>query len=311
MLREDQRQPLRLRTLTLANIRCIDQKTLNFFDLSGAPHDQVVLMGPSGSGKSSVLLALAHLCELLDGPGQAEEPYGPRVIRLGTEMGSIAAEFQLGAVEIAAQLALRGSDSPWLRPVTALRQTPSQPRLAWPPRGRMAYVPPQCTVDIARRLAQFRWRSQRLAKDESGQVPLHPALLRLRSLFAALDSTRRSPVFFLDSDEVYLCEGSWPANIERSCAEFAASRATPPLPIRCASDGERATFELAAQLTLREVPPEVLLLDEPLCSWEESRRARIIQAVRQCLPSAQIVVATSSRAIQRSVHDYERLNLGG
>ncbi len=311
MLREDQRLPLRLHSLTLENIRCIGRKTLRFSYLDGMPLDQVVLMGPSGSGKSTVLLALAHLCELLDGPDQAEEPYGPRVIRLGADTGRIGAEFRLGEARIEAQLELRGTDSPWLRPVTQLVQTPAQPKLAWPPRGRMSYVPPHCSLDITKRLQQFRWRSQRLSKDENGHTPLHPALVRLRSLFAALDEGRRSPIFFLDSDEVYLCEGDWPPNIERSWAEFERSRATPPLPIRCASDGEYAAFELAAQLTLREVPPDVVLLDEPLSQWEDSRRASIASALRQCLPSAQLVIATSSRAIARSLQDYERVRLDG
>jgi energy-coupling factor transporter ATP-binding protein EcfA2 len=301
---------LRLRQLSLQNVRCFSSLSLDLTYLDGSPLDQVVVYGDTGSGKSAVLSAVAQICELTDDKALSEA-YGPRLIRSGHKEATIHLEFQLGAATLGAKLDLSSGDSPWLRPVTHVVQSPATARLAWPPRGRIAYVAPHANPDRRQKLQQLLWRSQRLGRDEEGRVLLHPALQRLSELFHRLDPHRRSLLFLRDSDELWLLAGEvaprlW--DLESLC-ELAERHQATPLCATWLSDGERAIIDLAAQLVLREVVPEIALLDEPALALAEEHRARLIAALRQSLPTTQLVVATSSRAILRSVHDYERLTI--
>jgi ABC-type uncharacterized transport system fused permease/ATPase subunit len=169
----------------------------------------------------------------------------------------------------------------------------------------------QTKLDLRHKLQQLLWRSQRLGRDEEGRVLLHPALQRLSELFHRLDPHQRSLLFLRDSDEPWLLAGDVAPRLWdlASLDKLAEIHQAPALCAIWLSDGERAIFDLAAQLVLREVVPEIVLLDEPALALAEERRAQLITALRQCLPTTQIIVATSSGAIRRSVHDYERLTI--
>jgi len=301
---------LRLRRVSLQNVRCFSLLSLDLTYLDGSPLDQVVVYGDTGSGKSAVLAAVAHICELSDDKALSEA-YGSRLVRSGLKEAAIKLEFQLGAATVDAKLGLSSTDSPWLRPVTQVMQSLPTPRLAWPPRGRIAYVAMQTKLDLRHKLQQLLWRSQRLGRDEKGRVLLHPALQRLSELFHRLDPHQRSLLFLRDSDEPWLLAGDVSPRLWdlASLQELAEIHQAPALCTTWLSDGERAIFDLAAQLVLREVVPEIVLLDEPAPALAEERRAQLIRALRQSLPTTQIIVATSSRAILRSVHDYERLTI--
>lgn len=301
---------VRLRRIALENVRCHSSLRLDIGYLDGQALDQAVLFGDSGSGKTAVLDALAQLCELGD-DSVLSEAYGPRLIRLGQPSARIAIELQHGVKSVGAALSLRPTDSPWLRPVTEVTQSADSPRLSWPPKGRIAYLRTKSSLDLKTRLQQLTWRSLRLGKEGHGRAPLHPALHRLRTLFARLDPQGRSLVFGSDLDEPWLLPGPVPTQLESKDSLRALGQALgqTPQPTSLLSDGERAVLELAAQLTLREVVPDVAIVDEPLPSWSETRRARLIPMLREQIPDTQIVVATSSQAILRSVHDYERLML--
>lgn len=301
---------VRLRRIALENVRCHSSLQLDMGYLDGQALDQAVLFGDSGSGKTAVLDALAQLCELGD-DSVLSEAYGPRLIRLGQSSARIAIELQHGVKSVGAALSLRPTDSPWLRPVTEVTQSAEPPRLSWPPKGRIAYLRTKSGIDLKTKLQQLTWRSLRLGKDSHGPVPLHPALLRLRALFARLDPLGRSLVFVRDLDEPCLLTGEVPTQLESqdSLRGLGQTLGQTPQPCSLLSDGERAVLELAAQLVLREVVPDVAIADEPLPNWSEQRRARLIPLLREQLPDTQLLVATSSQAILRSVHDYERLTL--
>lgn len=310
MVRGERGAALRLRRLSIENVRCWSSCQLALTYLDDSPLDQAVLFGDSGSGKSALLSAVAQICEL-DEERLLPEPYSPRLIRSGQITAQIELALQLGPATLVASLSLRGTDSPWLRPVTQVRQSPAAPHLAWPPRGRIAYVGQRPGFDLRQKLLQLRWRSQRLGRDEAGRPPLHPGLQRLGELFQQLDPHHRSLVHLSDSDEPWLLATEVPARLLdlASLTALASERNTTALPASCVSESERTILDLAAQLTLREVVPEIVLLDEPVPGLSEERRASIIPAVRKTLPGAQVVVATASRAILHSVHDYERLPL--
>jgi energy-coupling factor transporter ATP-binding protein EcfA2 len=296
---------VRLRWIALENVRCLASLRLDMSYLDGQALDQAVLFGDSGSGKTAVLDALAQICELGD-ESILSEAYGPRLIRLGQSSAHIAIELDHGVKPVGAALSLRPTDSPWLRPVTEVTQSTESPRLSWPPKGRIAYLRARSSYDLKTKLQQLTWRSLRLGKD-GHRPPLHPALQRLRTLFARLDPQGRSLVFASDLDEPWLIPGPVPAQLEtqESLRSLGSTRVLQPISLL--SESERAVLDLAAQLTLREVVPDVAIVDEPLPSWSEPRRARLIPMLREQLPDTQLLVATSSQAILRSVQDYERL----
>lgn len=298
---------VRLRRIALENVRCLASLQLDMSYLDGQALDQAVLFGDSGSGKTAVLDALAQICELGD-ESMLSEAYGPRLIRQGQSSARIAIELDHGVKPVGAALSLRPADSPWLRPVTEVSQSAEPPRLSWPPKGRIAYLRARSSLDLKTKLQQLTWRSLRLGK-EGLRPPLHPALQRLRTLFARLDPQGRTLLFASDLDEPWLILGQAPAQLETKESLRTLGQTQWIQPASLLSESERAVLDLAAQLTLREVVPDIAIVDEPLPSWSEQRRAGLIQMLREQLPDTQLLVATSSQAILRSVHDYERLLL--
>jgi hypothetical protein len=331
---------LRLRRLQLRDFRGLAELELDLSYLGGAPLDVAVLRGGAGAGKTAALEAVLLLLELHDLLGAGAPLAEPRLqVRWGRPACELVAELELvhalpeRTLRRRAEASLRidgAALSMWTLPTTQRRfldQAPQDPpgrehsdgaaadlTLPWPPRGRIAYIPASRGEPDLLPLVRLLHRSQRLVEAGGDRGPL-PQVRALQKLWQHLAGTGELRLLRRDEggDEVLVvCDGELPPDVTSlaQAGRLAARRALPRvLPIERTSHAERAGLALAAALCARDTPPDLVLLDEPERHLPPDWQARLLPALRQAVPQAQLVVASHAEPIAASVLAYERLPL--
>lgn len=334
---------LRLRRLLLRDFRGLRELELDLSYLGGGPLDVAVLRGGAGAGKTAALEAILLLLEARDLLVAKADPR--RQVRWGAQACELSADLEIQAASplpaaagpvllrrrLNASLRIDGEAlSLWTLPTTQRRYSdpadeaavPGEPvpTLPWPPRGRVAYMPAGARPPFQEALLRLFQRSRRYI-EAGGKTAGEPIgqVQAVRTLFRRMDPFGREPRLLRSEesphsgdDVLVICAPELPDEVTSLTQAFSlAGRRTLPriLPVELLSDAERAVLALAAALCVREVPPDLVLLDEPEQGLPPDWQARLLPVLREVVPQAQLIVATHAEPIAASVLAYERIAL--
>ncbi|MCD6327074.1 AAA family ATPase [bacterium] len=320
---------IKIKKLSIRNFRCIGSLDLDFTDPDGAPLDLVVLAGPNGCGKTSVLEAIRIICDRKDPDDPAIEEVRVADIRHGSKRYEIDVILQsnaspvmkeplhfAGSIDNAPPAFEIGTDDPssykiWL---IKLSQMPFGYLTSWRDQKLVASLPisdEKRDGDAVSEEAERLFALQKKCKN-----------LWLYSVMNGLDTTSNPQVraiidplekvwkifypgemaeFFIRSVDLDDPESDYNLYLRR--------RDGTEIPVNDLSSGEIEVLTMAGWLTMNDYRGGIVLIDEPEMHMHVQWHRAIIRALRVLLPETQIIVATHSWDILKSVMSYERFTL--
>jgi ABC-type transport system involved in cytochrome c biogenesis ATPase subunit len=298
--------PIGLESLSIRDFRGIDCLDLDFTRPDGRRNSLVVLAGPNGCGKTSVLEAALIA---VGGYKLAVGPLGRRAVRKGAE------DF-----EIRARLRDWISEDETIEIVHSSRSDPPRPDPRLPHWYFSSWRAPSLVGSVnvtvgkpGRRPAKndpnrLRNVKQQLTNAAAAQSFPGSGKLLLRKYSEWIDRINeawatfypgRDYKFFVDlvdSDEGGV--GAFDV--------FYNSGETPPLPVDDLSAGQLELFLFLAALILNDDRQGIVFIDEPELHLDPQWHAPILRALMRLQPNAQFIVATHSPTIYETAKSYER-----
>ncbi|MDM8517548.1 AAA family ATPase [Desulfobacterales bacterium HSG16] len=300
---------MKIKQIRIKNFLGIEELDLKFQHPNGKPLDMIVLAGPNGCGKTSVLEA----CILVLGqdrvlPNPKEEL---QYIHKGTS------RFEISAVFI-------HDDKAYNIKRTAMNQD-------------VADANTTSVIDAIQMEYFSSWRYPKLTKnvfpsigneEESPDTEknrlyrIKQYLINLKASKAFEDDQTAHP----QEKDAYetmneLWKDFYPSGNERFIARkvsedisqgfdiFLDGRKQEPIPLDSLSSGEIEVFTLIGQRIIKPFSNGIVFIDEPELHLHSSWHRVILRALRKILPGTQIICATHSQEILDSVYSYERFTL--
>ncbi len=316
------RPPLHIDHLTIRNFRGIDDLTIEFrreVEEGGV----AVLAGDNGCGKTSVLEAIllvlgqAQLLPEDAAPIEHQVRFGARDFLVQAEISPVPETLMHGLVELdlgtsASVQAFAREARPNIeyfsarREPEALGETPS-------PQGARSEREARRIAELKRRLISAFYRSLRSKQPFPKEIPAFDRLQTFIRPFLGIEWNIDVLPVANDpgsGDDVILRGGEIPTDITSlAMARAAAPDRTdipPIIPIDRLSSGEVALFAFAGPLVFRDVPADIVLIDEPEQHMHPKWQRVFIEALRTLSPSSQFIVATHSVEVLDSVLSTER-----
>jgi len=315
---------IKIKSLKIRNFRCIGSLDLDFTDPDGNPLDLVVLAGPNGCGKTSVLEAILIACEHKElMVASAENPLSN--VKAGAENFEIRAELAVnGKLDIRKwRIYERDRRTQKLGPMIDSEMDEGY-ELSYPLR------------DIAIEYLSS-WRAPKLVaslpvaddkKDKNEEPKEADRLIALqkkcRDFWVHSSLNRRDPVsdpkvralidplekaweIFNPGEEAeFLVRSVNKDNPDEGVNLYLRKKDGTEIPVNDLSSGEIEVLTMAGWFTMNDYRGGIVLIDEPELHMHEEWHRAIMQALRVLLPETQIIVATHSRDILDSVMSYER-----
>jgi energy-coupling factor transporter ATP-binding protein EcfA2 len=309
----------KLSSISIKNFRGFEQLDLVFRAPKGTANTVVVLAGPNGCGKTSVLEA----CLLVSGQQRfVLGPTGQNAIRSGEEFFSIDAEFVDEDGVITSQHYSEKGGSVRRAPCIYLHS------------GRTdALVGPLGITAGRQRLksfgaARFR-RVGEPSRPSEGSRAKSPRLRVIKqhmiNAWAHSLAGDAAPHFLPANpykNTVAWIEKMWNMFYPNSGQKFAVDSAgadpddgfdvylitpnRPRITVDCLSSGQLEIFTLAGAVGLLKVAPSIVFIDEVELHLDPQWHRLILHALRMMLPSTQLIVTTHSPEVYGSVRSFER-----
>jgi predicted ATPase len=298
--------PIAIASLQIRDFRVIDSLDLDFRGPDGLPNNLVVLAGPNGSGKTTVLEAAVIA---VSGHKLAVGSRGPRAVRSGAKDYEIRAEIRSRTniydenevVLISSRSALpeTSTDLPywyfssWRAPifVGALNVTLGKS-------GRhLAKTDPN----------RLRMVKQQLANAAVQSIPgaRQPLLGSYSKWIARINEAWKS--FYPDHDDEFAVGLTESEEQGDGAFEVFYKRAgSPPHSVNDLSAGQLELFLLLASLVFNDNREGIVFIDEPELHLDPQWHASIVPALMRLQPQAQFIVATHSTEIYDAAMSYER-----
>jgi predicted ATPase len=291
-------------SLSIRDFRGIDQLELDFSGPDGEPNGLVVLAGPNGCGKTTVLeagLIVAGGYELITGKR------GRPAIRPGAKGYEIIAHFR------DATMTWKTTDLPVLQsPPRSHPRVPHWyfsswrvPQLIGPvdattgKRGRRpAKTDPNRLLNVKQRLVN-------LATIDRFQTPI-PSLGRYESVIKLINAAWRD--FYPESGHEFAVEvvASRDDDVAGSFDVFFRAAGGIHLEVNLLSAGQLELFLFLSELALNADREGIIFIDEPELHLDPQWHRLILRSLRQLQPHAQLIVATHSPEIYDAAMSYER-----
>jgi len=307
---------MKIKKITITNFRGIDSLSLDFTDPTGKPLDLVVLAGPNGCGKTSVLEACEFACGIKKFRGEKVEN-SKNNVRLGNHQFEIEATFcQDGGNDFSQRIEGRRE-----KDTTALTYYPPSylhmlnfpfeyfssrraPELLGSVPGRFITGPTLIVAEpyrldlIKRNLIGFSM------KTKSGNLGNIPG--KENNPFGKINQGWK--MFYPGENQEFTVEPVGAIGEGRSDIFFNDGSGN-KLPVDSLSSGELEVFIMLGWFATRDLSKGIILIDEPELHLHSAWHRAIMRALRAVLPATQIICATHSLEILDSVYSYERFTL--
>jgi len=319
---------LKIKSLKIRNFRCIGELDLDFTDPDGNPLDLVVLAGPNGCGKTSVLEAILIACgrkQLM--AASAENPLSN--MKIGAENFEIKADVQIDGehVTLIWQIEYQWDDKyRTKKPVIAERDScPEYLRLRRDEEIPIAYFsswrgpklvgalpvtigskqePVERTEDnrlwIFKQKCIDSWTGALYENSKREPMSDH----QTRALFDPLNDAWR--IFYPGRQSRFIVA---PVGKREGFELMLEYEDGARIPVEQLSSGEIEVLTMAGWFTMNDYKGGIVLIDEPELHMHVQWHWAMMRALRKLLPDSQIIAATHSWDILESVMDYERFTL--
>ncbi|MBN2207915.1 MAG: AAA family ATPase [Candidatus Coatesbacteria bacterium] len=314
---------IKIKSLKIRNFRCIGSLDLDFTDPDGNPLDLVVLAGPNGCGKTSVLEAILIACERKEMMvAWAESPLSN--VKTGAENFEIRAELAVnGKLDIRKwRIYERDRRTQKLGPMIdseldagselsyPLRDTSIEYLSSWRAPKLVASLPvadEKKDKDEERGEADRLLALQRKCRDfwVHSSLNRHDPLLdpRVRAIVDPLEKVWG--IFYPGAEAEFIVRSVSKDNPEGGVNLYLRKNGSTEIPVNDLSSGEIEVLTMAGWFTMNDYKGGIVLIDEPELHMHEEWHCAIMRALRVLLPETQIVVATHSAEILDSVMSYE------
>jgi hypothetical protein len=296
-------------SLTIRDFRGIDRLELDFRGPDGNPNSLVVLAGPNGCGKTTVLeaaLILAGGAKLIAGPR------GRRAIRRGAKDYEIAGEFQsefsAGAQTFSRREVPGSTDKPFSdHPVPhwyfSSWRAPSLVGPVEPTVGRRGRRPKRNDQNRLRNVKQSlvnaaTFERFQLSRFFDGGGPYSTVISEINRAWRE---------FYPDPEQTFSVEIVSPT--EPDLGGFDVYLCTPEGPlleVDLLSSGQLELFLFLSELALSENREGIIFIDEPELHLDPQWHRLILRSLMRLQPRAQLVVSTHSPEIYDAAASYER-----
>ncbi len=296
MSNSNSRPSIGITSLSIRDFRGIDRLELDFRGPDGRPNSLVVLAGPNGCGKTSVLEAALILC------GGAELITGNRgwpAIRRGAEDYNIHAEFQeFDQVWRASETCSQPfSGSPVLHCYFSSLRAPSLVGPIDPTIGR----PAGDDQDRLRNVKQLLVNAAAVEKFEDGS----PQSGVYSTIIQKINDAWRE--FYPDAGQKFAVEIV--SRVPSGLGGFDVYVRTPDGPrleVDLLSSGQLELFLMLSTLALSETRKGIIFIDEPELHLDPQWHRLILRSLMRLQPLVQLIVSTHSPEIYDAAASYER-----
>ncbi|HUT05032.1 MAG TPA: AAA family ATPase [bacterium] len=331
---------IKIKSLKIRNFRCIGELDLDFTDPDGNPLDLVVLAGPNGCGKTSVLEVIKILLDWGESEDYAEqindkelfdeaEPFSPARqadVRQGAKQYQLI--FEMNDDDHTGRIEINGPhcdpDAPGF-PYNA-QHNQVLPNGDWgdrimrvpfgyfSSRRRQKLVPSLPISDNGRdkevkaeetnRLFALQRKCTSLWVHtffDSPEPASHP---RVRAIIDPLE--RIWEIFYPGTEARFIVRPVDKNDPGKDVNLYLRREDGAEIPVNDLSSGEIEVLAMAGWFTMHDYKGGIVLIDEPELHMHEEWHCAIMRALRVLLPETQIIVATHSRDIIDSVMSYEQ-----
>lgn len=287
---------MRIKSLEIENFRGIKHLNLDMTGLNGNPLDMVVLAGPNGCGKTSILEAIVIL--------MGHEELLPKRIERNINEVSFGADLSIlnGATDIGVNIS---------RPIYPGKD-PKKTRMV---QGLVEYVPswraPKLVGSVSvsvnggstkddrymeNNLANLKQTIVDLTASQAFETSAAAPQIRgeRQQLIDKLNSIWK--MFFPNRDEYFMPDAVQHA-IGRRFDLFLKGRGPSPIPVDSLSSGEIEIISLIGRIARKATENYILLIDEPELHLHPAWHRVILKALSAVIPGVQIIVATHSPQI--------------
>jgi len=325
---------IKIKGLKIRNFRCIGELDLDFTDPDGNPLDLIVLAGPNGCGKTSVLEAILIACghkQLM--VASAENPLSN--VKIGAENFEIEADaliddesttwtwrivvhesvFRvLGEPDRPKGPVIKECDSCPIHLRIRRDETPMSYFTSWRRQKLVPSLPvsderkdKEATPEEIDRLFSLQRRCINLWVHSSlnGRDPTSDP--RVQAIIDPLEKVWE--IFYPGEKAQFLIRSVDKDDPDKDVNLYLRKGDGTEVPVNDLSSGEIEVLTMAGWFTMNDYRDGIVLIDEPEMHMHMQWHRAMMRALRVLLPETQIIVATHSWDILKSVMSYERFTL--
>jgi len=308
---------MKIKRIEIKNFRGIDSLTLNFLDPWDNILDLVVLAGPNGCGKTSVLEACLIAFNRHDLLSIRAKQTTAQDIRLNSDGYEIKLILDIEGVETDLLSATNISHSLKMEmdAITTRieRARPVEHFSSWRGPREFGSIP-----NISEVTSMTEENRLKVVKEELIRLTASKAFVSESENVSRLEKNEKA-VFskinkawelFYPEKKVNFVPKLLDDKIERGFDLFLEdSELKQQIPIDALSSGEIEIFTMLGRFAIEDFSKGIIFIDEPELHLHPAWHRIVLRAIKTVLPETQIICATHSSEILDSVYSYERFTL--